>query len=196
MKRTLYVSAAAAAAVLLVAGPVAAAVASTTGAGAVSVSALLRAAVDADGAATAALKSHPGVIESLDKDGSVWHVNVIGKDGSNTELLVDEPSGTVTVENTDQNDDDGAEDAALIAAKFTAQEAMKAALAAHAGTVWSVSWDDDDNNGSGTERYWNVEVKTASGTQNVHVDPTSGKATATQSDSDDNSDENDNDGNN
>ncbi|WP_328300847.1 PepSY domain-containing protein [Streptomyces sp. NBC_00435] len=191
MKRTLYVSSAAAAAVLLVTGPVAAAAASTAeaAAGSTPVSAPLRAAVDADGAATAALKSHPGVIESLDKDGPVWHVNVIAKDGSHTELLVAAAGGAVTVENTDQ-DDDGDEDAALIAAKFTAQEAMKAALAAHAGTVSSVSWDDDDST-----RYWDVEVKTASGTQNVHVDPTSGKVTASHSDSNDNdNDNNDNNG--
>ncbi|MFE4633398.1 PepSY domain-containing protein [Streptomyces sp. NPDC056773] len=177
MKRTLYVSSAAAAAVLLVAGPVAAAAASTAETATGGVSAPLRAAVDAEGAAAAALKSHPGVIESLDRDGPVWHVNVIGKDGSNTELLVTAATGAVTVENTDQNDDDGNdgnEDAALLAAKVTAQQAMKAAVAAHPGQVWSVEWDNDDDTDTA---YWNVEIKSGGSTTNVHVDPTSGKAT-------------------
>ncbi|MCM1971215.1 MULTISPECIES: PepSY domain-containing protein [unclassified Streptomyces] len=188
MKRTLYVSSAAAAAVLLVAGPVAAAAASTAGAATGSLSAPLRAAVDAEGAAAAALKSHPGVIESLDKDGPVWHVNVIGKDGSNTELLVTAATGAVTVENSDENDDDGDEDAALVAAKVTAQQAMKAAVAAHPGQVWSVQWDDDDDNNT---TYWDVEVKSGGTTTNVHVDPTSGKATVSQSDNGNDNDEND-----
>ncbi|MFI5760354.1 PepSY domain-containing protein [Streptomyces sp. NPDC051563] len=188
MKRTLYVSSAAAAAVLLVGGPVAAAAASTAEAAAGSVSAPLRAAVDAEGAAAAALKGHPGVVESLDKDGSVWHVNVIGKDGSNTELIVTAATGAVAVENTDQNDDDGNEDAALIAAKVTAQQAMKAAVAAHPGQVWSVQWDDDDDNDS--KPYWDVEIKSGGKTTNVHVDPTSGKATVSHDDND--NDENDN----
>ncbi|MER5482284.1 PepSY domain-containing protein [Streptomyces sp. NPDC002812] len=179
MKRTLYVSSAAAAAVLLVAGPVAAASASTAEAATGSLSAPLRAAVDAEGAAAAALKSHPGVIESLDKDGSVWHVNVIGKDGSNTELLVTAATGAVTVENSDQNNGNGDEDAALVAAKVTAQQAMKAAVAAHPGQVWSVQWDDDDDNNT---TYWDVEVKSGGTTTNVHVDPTSGKATVSHSD--------------
>ncbi|MFB6518253.1 PepSY domain-containing protein [Streptomyces sp. NPDC056401] len=189
MKRTLYVSSAAAAAVLLVAGPVAAAAASTAAAATGGVTAPLRAAVDAEGAAEAALKSHPGVIESLDKDGPVWHVNVIGKDGSNTELLVTAATGAVTVENADQNDDDGNEDAALVAAKVTAQQAMKAAVAAHPGQVWSVQWDDDDDNNT---TYWDVEVKSGGATTNVHVDPTSGKATVSHSDNGNDNDENDN----
>ncbi|MFE9565489.1 PepSY domain-containing protein [Streptomyces sp. NPDC006487] len=188
MKRTLYVSSAAAAAALLVVGPVAAATAaSTTEAATGGVSAPLRAAVDAEGAAAAALKSHPGVIESLDKDGSVWHVNVIGKDGGNTELLVTAATGSVAVENSDENDDDGDEDAALVAAKVTAQQAMKAAVAAHPGPVWSVQWDDDDDS---NKTYWDVEVKSGGSTTNVHVDPTSGKATVSHSDND--NDENDN----
>ncbi|MFF3211730.1 PepSY domain-containing protein [Streptomyces sp. NPDC002886] len=189
MKRTLYVSSAAAAAVLLVAGPVAVAAASTAEAVTGGVSAPLRAAVDAEGAAAAALKSHPGVIESLDRDGSVWHVNVIGKDGTHTELLVTAATGAVTVENADENDDDGNEDAALVAAKVTAQQAMKAAVAAHPGQVYSVEWDNDDDNAKNVD-YWNVEIKSGGSTTNVHVDPTSGKATVSHSDNDD---ENDND---
>lgn len=191
MKRTLYVSSAAAV-VLLVGGPVAAAAASTAEAARTvpASAALLPAVVDAEGAAAAALQKHPGVIESLDKDGSVWHVNVIGKDGSDTELLVNVDSGAVVVENTDENDDGGNENTDLLAAKVTAQQAMKAAVAAHPGQVWSVEWDD--NNGSGRTDYWNVEIRSGGTTQNVHVDPTSGKATVSHSDNDNDNDENDN----
>ncbi|WP_405488767.1 PepSY domain-containing protein [Streptomyces sp. NBC_00096] len=181
MKRTLYVSSAAAAAVLLVAGPVAAAAASTAAAatGSAPVSAPLRASVDADGAATAALKDHPGVIKSIGKDGPIWHVNVIGKDGSTTEVRVNVVSGKAAVMDDGQNDDqndEGNEYAALIAAKVTAQQAMKAALAGRQGSqVYSVEWDDDDN--AKNVAYWNVEIKSNGRTTNVHVDPTSGKAT-------------------
>ncbi|MCX4781103.1 PepSY domain-containing protein [Streptomyces sp. NBC_01264] len=189
MKRTLYISSAAAAAVLLVAGPVAAAAASTAEAATGSLSAPLRAADDAEGAAAAALERHPGVIESLgsrDENGSVWHVNVIGEDGSNKELLV--TGATVTVRHSNQDSDDRDEDAALVAAKVTAQEAMKAAVAAHPGQVRSVQWDDDGDNNT---TYWDVEVKSGDSTTNVHVDPTSGKATVSHSDNDNDNDEND-----
>ncbi|MGW6704249.1 PepSY domain-containing protein [Streptomyces sp. NPDC054956] len=188
MKRTLYVSSAAAAAVLLVGGPVAAAAASgayTPSSDAAS--APLRADVDAEGAVKAALEHHPGVIASLDKDGPVWHVNVVGKDGVDTELLVNAASGTVFVENDDENDDDSKENAAIVAAEVTAQQAMKAALAAHPGKVWSVQWDNDDK-----ARYWDVEIKAGGKTQNVHVDPSSGKATVSPSDNDNDNDENEN----
>ncbi|WP_371617951.1 PepSY domain-containing protein [Streptomyces sp. NBC_00454] len=185
--RTLYVSSAAAV-VLLVGGPVAAAAASTADAArtapAVS-SALQRAGVDAGGAASAALQKYPGTVESLDKDGSIWHVNVIGKNGGYAEVIVDGATGSATVGNTEQNNDNGDEYTTLLAAKYNAQQAMKAALVAHPGTVWSVSWDDNDN-GNGNSRYWDVEIKNDGRTTNVHVDPTSGKVTTSNSDSNDN----------
>lgn len=183
--RTLYVSSAAAV-VLLVGGPVAAAAASTADAartGPAAASALLRAGTDADGAASAALQKYPGTIESLDKDGSIWHVNVIGKNGGYAEVIVDGTSGSATVGNTEQNGDNGNEYAGLVAAKYNAQQAIKAALAAYPGTVWSVSWDNDDNDNGSQHRYWDVEIKSGGRTTNVHVDPTSGKATTSNSDS-------------
>ncbi|MFE2285706.1 PepSY domain-containing protein [Streptomyces sp. NPDC059443] len=191
--RTLYVSSAAAV-VLLLGGPVAAAAASTTADAArtapVVSAALQRAGVDADGAATAALQKYPGTVESLDKDGSVWHVDVIGKNGGYAEVIVDGTTGSATVGNTEQNNDNGNEYAALLAAKYNAQQAMKAAVAAYPGKVWSVSWDSNDNgdngNGNNNRRYWDVEIKSGDRTTNVHVDPTSGKATASNSDSNDN----------
>ncbi|WP_330298623.1 PepSY domain-containing protein [Streptomyces sp. NBC_00503] len=203
--RTLYVSSAAAV-VLLVGGPVAAAAASTATTDAARTApavsaALQRAGVDAGGAASAALQKYPGTVESLDKDGSIWHVNVIGKNGGYAEVIVDGATGSATVGNTEQNNDNGDEYTTLLAAKYNAQQAMKAALVAHPGTVWSVNWENDDNsdngNGNGNSRYWGVEIKNGGRTTNVHVDPTSGKVTTSNSDSNndygnnsDNSDEN------
>lgn len=186
--RTLYVSSAAAV-VLLVGGPVAAAAASTTDAARTTPAAsaaLLRAGVDAGGAAEAALQKYPGTVESLDKDGSIWHVNIIGKNGGYAEVIVDGTTGSATVGNTEQNEDNGNEYSTLLTAKYNAQQAIKAAVAAYPGTVWSVSWDNNDNgNGNGNHRYWDVEIKSGGRTTNVHVDPASGKATASNSDSND-----------
>ncbi|MFD5508762.1 PepSY domain-containing protein [Streptomyces sp. NPDC127051] len=169
----------AAAVVLLAGGPAAAAAAHTADAARTAPAAApARADVDAAAAVAAALKKYPGVVESLDKDGAVWHVDVIAKNGKHAELTVDTRSGKVFTENADENSDDGG-NKAVVAAKVTAQQAMKAAVAAHAGQVTSVEWDDD--NGS---RYWNVEIKSGDKTTNVHVDATSGKATVSGSDSD------------
>ncbi|MBT2451249.1 PepSY domain-containing protein [Streptomyces sp. ISL-43] len=187
MQRNTYVSAAAAM-VLALGGPVAAAAtASADTATALPTATAARADVTAEAAAAAALKAHPGVIQSLDRDGAVWHVDVISKDGTHSELEVDAASGSVTREN--QDDEQRADEyAALLAAKVTAEQAMKTALAAHPGKVWSVQWDDDDNNGRAA--YWNVEVKTTDGrTQNVHVDTATAKVVS--SDSDGNGNDND-----
>ncbi|MEV6729008.1 MULTISPECIES: PepSY domain-containing protein [unclassified Streptomyces] len=188
-KHKAYV-ASAAAVVLAFGGPVAAAAAHTADAARTASSAAsARADVDAEGAAAAALKKYPGVVESLDKDNAVWHVDIIGKDGKHAEVTVDSRSGNVSTDNADDGSDDGSGgNKELLAAKVTAQQAMKAAVAAHPGQVWSVEWDDDDDNGS---RYWNVEVKSGGKTTNVHVDATTGKATVSGSDSD--GDDNDND---
>ncbi|MEU7552609.1 PepSY domain-containing protein [Streptomyces sp. NPDC044571] len=189
-KHKAYVASAAAVA-LMIGGPAAAAVAAAhtaDAAGTAPVSAAARADVDAEGAAAAALKKYPGVVESVDRDDAVWHVDVIGKKGKHAELTVDSRSGKVFTENADDHSDDGG-NKALVAAKVTAQKAIKAALAAHSGQVWSVQWDDDDDNGA---RYWDVEVKNGDKTTHVHVDPASGKASVSGSDSDGDND-NDND---
>ncbi|MFH8893033.1 PepSY domain-containing protein [Streptomyces sp. NPDC017949] len=189
MKRNLYVSAAAAV-VLMAGGPVAAASAATAdSARTAPASAVARVDVDAGGAAAAALKHFPGVVESLDQDGAIWHVNVIGKDGvTNAELEVS-ATGAVTERNKDR-DDNAAENARLVGAKITAAAAMKAALAAHPGTVVSVDWDDDNDNGSAP--HWNVEVKAADGkTSNYDVSSTDGKVTVSSDDGGNDSDGND-----
>ncbi|MFI8501074.1 PepSY domain-containing protein [Streptomyces sp. NPDC085524] len=183
MKRNAYI-AAAASVVLIAGGPAAAAAAASADTARTAPAAVAPADVDAQAAAAAALKTYPGVVESLDKDDAVWHVDVIGKNGKHAELTVDTRSGKVFTENADDDSDDSGGNKALLAAKVDAQQAMKAALAAHPGKVWSVEWDDD-----GGAAYWHVEVKESGGkTWNAHVDPTTGKVTAA-------SDDNDNDNN-
>ncbi|MFD6886201.1 PepSY domain-containing protein [Streptomyces sp. NPDC059957] len=184
MQRNTYVSAAAAV-VLALGGPVAAAAtASAATPTALTAATAARADVTAEAAAAAALKANPGVIESLDRDGAIWHVDVVSKDGTHSELEVDAVSGSVTKEN--QDDDQKADDyASLLAAKVTAEQAMKTAVAAHPGKVWSVEWDEDDD-GNGRAATWNVEVKTTDGkTQNVHVDTATAKVVSSESDNDD-----------
>lgn len=181
MQRNTYVSAAAAV-VLALGGPVAAAAtASADTAKAVPTAMAARAEITAEAAAAAALKAYPGVIESLDRDGAVWHVDVISKDGTHAELEVDAASGGVTKET--QDDEQKADEYAnLLAAKVTAEQSIKAALDSHPGKVWSVQWDDDDDD-KGRAAYWNVEVKTTDGkTQNVHVDTATAKVIGTDSD--------------
>ncbi|MFF4322570.1 PepSY domain-containing protein [Streptomyces sp. NPDC001568] len=188
MKRNLYVSAAASV-VLMAGGPaVAAAAAGADTSRTVPASAVARVDVDAGGAAAAALKQFPGVVESLDQDGGIWHVNVIGKDGvTNSELEVT-TTGAVTERNKNR-DDNAAENARLVGAKITAAAAMKAALAAHPGTVVSVDWDDDDDNGAAP--HWNIEVKAADGkTSNYDVSSTDGKVTVSSDDGDNDNDDN------
>ncbi|WP_327301032.1 PepSY domain-containing protein [Streptomyces goshikiensis] len=193
MQRNTYISTAAAV-VLMVGGPVAAAAAATSGAAGTpsAATAAVRADVDATGAAEAAVKHYPGTVVSLDKDGAVWHVDVVGKNGKHAELTVDTRSGKVFTEHADGDDDgdNAQEKKQLLAAKINAQKAVKAALAAHPGQVRSVDWDDDN----GGARYWDVEIQPKGGgaTKHVHVDATTGKATVSSSDSD-SDDDNDND---
>ncbi|MFD5621171.1 PepSY domain-containing protein [Streptomyces yangpuensis] len=184
MKRTRYVSAAAAV-TLTVCGPVTAAAAvSADAARTVAAAPALRADVTAQGAAAAALKHYPGVVESLDQDGSVWHVDVIGKDGKGHAELEVSASGAVTEQNRD-TDGNAAGSKALVSAEVTAEKAMKAALAAHPGQVTAVEWDDDDGTAS-----WHVEVKGKDGkTWDAQVDPTTGKVTRSGSDSGSGSDD-------
>lgn len=87
-------------------------------------------------------------------------------------------------------DENPGEHKGLLAAKITAAQAAKAAVAAHPGTTWTVEWDSDDD--SGKTPYWHVEVRGSDGkTWDASVDPTTGKVTAqTDSDSDSDSDDN------
>ncbi|MFI1280522.1 PepSY domain-containing protein [Streptomyces sp. NPDC020858] len=184
MQRTLYVSAAASV-VLMAGGPVAAATAASadtarTVAAVAAVSAVPTAET-AEQASAAALKHYPGVVESLDKDDTVWNVDVITKDGKGHAELEVAADGAVTERNRDTNEN-AAEHKELLAAKVTADQAMKAALAAHPGQVWSVQWEDDED---GNAHYWEVEVRSSDGNSwTAHVDHATGKVT--QSSSDDN----------
>ncbi|GAA2628511.1 PepSY domain-containing protein [Streptomyces spororaveus] len=189
MKRNVFVSAAASV-VLLTAAPVAtAATATADSARTAPASAAARADVSTEQVIAAALKNYPGVVESLDRDGNIWHVDVITKDGKgHAELEVDAATGKVSRQNVDKDENPG-EHKGLLAAKITAAQAAKAAVAAHPGTAWTVEWDSGDN---GQSPYWHVEVKSSDGkTWNASVDPTTGKVTAqSDSDSDSDSDEN------
>ncbi len=180
MKRNVYVSAAASV-VLMAGGPVAAAAAASADTARTAPTAVAPLVdVTAEAALAAALKNYPGVVESLDREANVWHVDVITKDGKgHAELEVDAASGAVTRQNVDTGQD-GNEHKDLIAAKITAEQAAKAAVAAHPGQVWTVEWDSDD----GKAASWHVEVRGADGkTWDASVDATTGKVT-TQSDSD------------
>ncbi|MFD0352270.1 PepSY domain-containing protein [Streptomyces sp. NPDC127110] len=187
MKRNLYVSAAAAV-VLLAGGPAAPPRAAPPDALQSAPAAAPAAPADstAEGAAAAALKDYPGVIESLDREGNVWHVDVITKDGKgHAELKVDAANGKVTRENVD-TDEDAGEHKDLLAAKVTAEQAVKAAVAAHPGEAWAVEWESDDDNGDdGKAASWHVEVRGSDGkTWDGSVDAATGKVTA-RADSDD-----------
>ncbi|MFD3543425.1 PepSY domain-containing protein [Streptomyces sp. NPDC058662] len=173
MKRNVYVSTAASV-VLALGGPVAAAAAAPADtARAVTAVAVLPAADTAEEASAAALKHFPGVVESLDKDGTVWHADVISKDGRTHVELEVAADGTVTERDRDTGQD-AAEHKELLAAEVTADEAVKAAVAAHPGAVWTVEWDDDDGSAS-----WHVEVRGSDGsTWDGQVDPKTGKVTA------------------
>ncbi|MEU9233423.1 PepSY domain-containing protein [Streptomyces subrutilus] len=184
MKRNVYVSAAASV-VLMVAGPVAAATAApgdTARTAPTAVAPLVD--VTAEAALAAALENYPGVVESLDREANVWHVDVITKDGKgHAELEVDAASGAVTRRNVD-TDQDTNEHKDLLAAKVTAEQAAKAAVAAHPGQVWTVEWDSDDD---GRAASWHVEVRGTDGkTWDASVDAATGKVTE-QADSDNDS---------
>ncbi|MEV7541139.1 PepSY domain-containing protein [Streptomyces sp. NPDC089915] len=185
MKRNLYVAAAAA---LLACGPTTAALAAPTHPVQASPAAVAASPADvtAEGAGAAALRNYPGVIESLSRDAGVWHVDVITKDGrGHAELKVDAASGKVTRDNVDTDEDSGGHKD-LLAAKVTAEQALKAAVAAHPGEARSVEWNsDEDDDGNSKAASWHVEVRGSDGkTWDGSVDATTGKVTA-QSDSDD-----------
>ncbi|MFF7295054.1 PepSY domain-containing protein [Streptomyces sp. NPDC008265] len=177
--RTLYVSAATAV-VLMAGGPAAVASAATADtARTAAAAAAVPAQVSAEEAAAAALKHYPGVIESLDLDGAVWQVDVVSKDGRGHAELEVSATGAVTEQNKDTNEN-AAENKPLTGAKVTAEQAAKAALAAHPGQVTTVEWDDD-----GTAS-WHVEIKGKDGkTRDVQVDHATGKVTTSGSDSGD-----------
>lgn len=175
MKRNAYVCVAASV-VLMAGGPVAAAAAAPADAARTAPAAAAPTVdVTAEAVLAAALKDYPGVVESLDRDGGVWHVDVITKDGKgHAELEVDATSGAVTRQDVD-TDEDPAEHKDLLAAKVTAAQAAQAALAAHPGQIRTVEWDSADD---GRAASWHVEVRGSDGkTWDASVDGATGKAT-------------------
>lgn len=147
-------------------------------------------------AAAAALKQHPGKVESVDLDdddddrssaGRHWEVDIIGQDGKWYDLRVDASTGAVRADNDDDDDDDDRhERAAVRGAEVDAQGAAAAALKKHPGAVTSVDSDDDDSKAG----RWEVTVRGDDGrTHEVTVDMSSGAVAADRDDSDDRDDD-------
>ncbi|MEU9579711.1 PepSY domain-containing protein [Streptomyces chilikensis] len=143
---------------------------------------------DVRAAVTAALAKAKGVVASaeFDEDGDrpVWEVEVVGKDGTRTEVLVDPDDGTARGSDRagdDSDADDDAEDrdeaAALRKAGTDAAEAAGAALKEVPGSVLSVDFEDGRDDGRSGAPAWEVEVIGEDGTEReVLVDAGSGKA--------------------
>jgi uncharacterized membrane protein YkoI len=137
---------------------------------------------DVRAAVAAALAEAKGVVASaeLDEDGDrlVWEVDVVGEDGTRTEVLVDPADGTVRDNaHADHDDDDRDEAAALRGAGTDAAAAAEAARKKAPGTVRSVDFEDGRDDGRGGGAAWEVEVTGEGGTEReVLVDAGSGKA--------------------
>ncbi|WP_166022015.1 PepSY domain-containing protein [Streptomyces chilikensis] len=143
---------------------------------------------DVRAAVTAALAKAKGVVASaeFDEDGDrpVWEVEVVGKDGTRTEVLVDPDDGTArgsdrAGDDSDADDDteDRDEAAALRKAGTDAAEAAGAALKEVPGSVLSVDFEDGRDDGRSGAPAWEVEVIGEDGTEReVLVDAGSGKA--------------------
>lgn len=155
--------------------------------------------------ASAALKQHPGKVESVDLDddddddgssaGRHWEVDIIGQDGKWYDLRVDATTGAVRADNddngNDDDDDDRRERAAVRGAEVDARGAASAALKKHPGTVTSIDSDDDDRKAD----HWEVTVRGDDGrTREVTVDMSSGTVAADRDDSDDRDDHGGDDG--
>ncbi|MEU3558158.1 PepSY domain-containing protein [Streptomyces fragilis] len=142
---------------------------------------------DVRAAVTAALAKAKGVVASaeFDQDGDrpVWEVEVVGEDGTRTEVLVDPDDGTVLDSTRDKDDDaddeadDRKEAAALRKAGTDADAAAGAAVKKVSGTVVSVDFEHDGDDDRSGAPAWEVEVIGADGGEReVLVDAGSGKA--------------------
>ncbi|WP_151773459.1 PepSY domain-containing protein [Streptomyces abyssomicinicus] len=150
------------------------------GATATTVKADVRAAV------TAALAEAKGVVASaeLDDDGdgdrSVWEVEVVGTDGTRTEVLIDPGNGRAlgdTRADDDDDRDDRDEAVALRKAGTDAEAAAGVALRKVPGTVVSVDFEHDGDDDRGRAPAWEVEVIGEDGVEReILVDAGSGKA--------------------
>ncbi|MGW8955737.1 PepSY domain-containing protein [Streptomyces sp. NPDC055709] len=116
--------------------------------------------VNAEQAASAALKKVPGTVDSVDRDDNSrgWDVDILGKDGRWYDLRVTS-NGTVRQDNDRDHDGDDRDDrVALRGAKLTALQAAEAAKSIVPGTVVSIDFDEDGN-----RHHWDVEVRDAKG---------------------------------
>ncbi|MFE5208458.1 PepSY domain-containing protein [Streptomyces sp. NPDC056600] len=143
---------------------------------------------DVRAAVTAALAKTKGVVASAefddDGDRSVWEVEVVGKNGAATEVLVDPDDGTVLDstrdkdDDTDDRDEDRKEAAALRKAGTDAGAAAAAAAKKVPGTVVSVDFEHDGDDDRSGAPVWEVEVTGKDGKEHeVLVDAGTGKTT-------------------
>jgi uncharacterized membrane protein YkoI len=106
-----------------------------------------------------------------DKDDSgpaVWDVDVLAKNSTWHSIQIDPATGKVLGSHVEHEDDTAQVRTALKGTSVSAEEAAKAAAAK--GTVTSVgldedgpskNWDAETRASGGTEREWNVDLKTA-----------------------------------
>ncbi|GAA3720472.1 PepSY domain-containing protein [Streptomyces tremellae] len=128
---------------------------------------------EADDAARAALRTHPGTVVSVEReDGGLWEVELrtAGR-GEARELDLDAATGAVRTDERDPGDD-GEGLAALADARLTAADAARAARSSVPGTVTSVELDDH------RAHTWEATVRSADGrVHDLGIDTRSGAAT-------------------
>ncbi|GGK51330.1 PepSY domain-containing protein [Streptomyces flaveus] len=130
--------------------------------------------VTAAEAIASALRHTPGTAISADLDDkddsgpAVWDVDVLAKNSTWHSIQIDPATGKVLGSHVEHEDDTAQVRAALKGTSVSAEEAAKAAAAK--GTVTSVgldedgpskTWDAETRATNGTEREWNVDLKTA-----------------------------------
>lgn len=127
--------------------------------------------VTAAEAMASALRHTSGTAISADLDDSgpaAWDVDVLAKNSTWHSIQIDPATGKVLGSHVEHEDDTAQVRAALKGASVSAEEAAKAAAAK--GTVTSVgldedgpskTWDAETRATNGTEREWNVDLKTA-----------------------------------
>ncbi|GAB2952352.1 PepSY domain-containing protein [Streptomyces pseudoechinosporeus] len=145
----------------------------------------------------AALKHTTGTAVSADLDDeddggpAVWDVDVLAKNSTWHSIQIDPDTGKVLGSHVEHEDDTAQVRAALKGTSVSAEEAAKAAAAK--GTVTSVgldedgpsqTWDAETRATGGTEREWNVDLKTAQ----VTADKSSDQGSADDDADDDGSD--------
>ncbi len=143
--------------------------------------------IDADAASKAATDKVPGTVDEVEldeEDGNVvYEVDVIARDGTDTEVIVDAGNGKILAQEVDKDADEAKADKAEQAkleklAKIDANAASKAATDKVPGTADKVELDEEDG-----KVVYEVDVTAKDGTQSeVLVDATNGKILAEQAD--------------